>query len=53
MTAPLVERPLSCDLLTHVTLSLEREVAYDHVRAFRTVALAGVGEPCLASSAPT
>ncbi|MGY5030355.1 TetR family transcriptional regulator [Streptomyces sp. 900116325] len=43
LAASLAERPLFCDLLTHVTLSLEREVSYERVRAFKNVALAAVG----------
>jgi AcrR family transcriptional regulator len=35
VTETLVERPLFCDLLTHVTLNLEREVTYERVRAFK------------------
>jgi AcrR family transcriptional regulator len=35
VTATLVERPLFCDLLTHVTLDLERGVTYERVRAFK------------------
>lgn len=42
LTASLVERPLFCDLLTHVTLSLEREVSYERVHAFKSVAAAAV-----------
>ncbi|MEU1199779.1 TetR family transcriptional regulator [Streptomyces sp. NPDC005813] len=38
LVAPLAERPLFCDLLTHVTLSLEREVAYERVRTFKHAA---------------
>ncbi|SEC25025.1 DNA-binding transcriptional regulator, AcrR family [Streptomyces misionensis] len=34
----LIERPLLCDLLTHATLSLEREVSYERVRAFKRAA---------------
>lgn len=37
MTASLVERPLFCDLLTHVTLNLEREVTYKRVRTFKFI----------------
>ena len=41
VTSSLAERPLFCDLLTHVTLNLEREVTYERVRAFKfTVAAA-------------
>lgn len=36
--ATLAERPLFCDLLTHVTLSLEREVTYERVRTFKHAA---------------
>jgi AcrR family transcriptional regulator len=36
LTASLAERPLFCDLLTHVTLSLEREVSYVRVRDFKS-----------------
>ncbi|MFD3505111.1 TetR family transcriptional regulator [Streptomyces sp. NPDC058678] len=32
------ERPLFCDLLTHVTLSLEHESGYERVRAFKAAA---------------
>jgi AcrR family transcriptional regulator len=35
VTATLVERPLFCDLLTHVTLNLEREVTYERVHTFK------------------
>jgi AcrR family transcriptional regulator len=42
LTASLAERPLFCDLLTHVTLSLEREVSYERVLAFKSVATAAV-----------
>ncbi|MBR7833754.1 TetR family transcriptional regulator [Actinospica durhamensis] len=42
LTASLVERPLFCDLLTHVTLSLERDVSYERVLAFKSVATAAV-----------
>jgi AcrR family transcriptional regulator len=35
VTETLVERPLFCDLLTHVTLNLEREVTYERVRFFK------------------
>jgi AcrR family transcriptional regulator len=38
LVATLAERPLFCDLLTHVTLSLEREVTYERVRAFKHAA---------------
>jgi AcrR family transcriptional regulator len=44
----LAERPLFCDLLTHVTLNLEREVSYDRVRAFKTAAVGAMDD--LASS---
>jgi AcrR family transcriptional regulator len=44
LTASLVKCPLFCDLLTHVTLNLEREVTYERVRAFKTVAIASVGD---------
>ncbi|WP_442819051.1 hypothetical protein [Streptomyces sp. NBC_01235] len=58
VTASLVERPLFCDLLTHVTLSLEREVTYGRVHAFKTVALANAGDlvdaiACALNRAPT
>jgi AcrR family transcriptional regulator len=43
LTASLAERPLFCDLLTHVTLSLEREVSFERVRAFKSVAIVAVG----------
>ncbi|MCT9933627.1 TetR family transcriptional regulator [Planotetraspora sp. A-T 1434] len=43
LTASLAERPLFCDLLTHVTLSLEREVSYERVHAFKSVAIIAVG----------
>lgn len=42
LTDSLAERPLFCDLLTHVTLSLEREVSYERVHAFKSVAAAAV-----------
>lgn len=42
LTASLAERPLFCDLLTHVPLHLEREVTYERVHAFKTAALASV-----------
>ncbi|WP_037763365.1 TetR family transcriptional regulator [Streptomyces sp. 142MFCol3.1] len=42
LTASLAARPLFCDLLTHVPLNLEREVTYERVHAFKTVALASV-----------
>jgi AcrR family transcriptional regulator len=35
VTSTLAERPLFCDLLTHVTLNLEREVTYERVRTFK------------------
>lgn len=35
VTTTLAERPLFCDLLTHVTLNLEREVTYERVRTFK------------------
>jgi AcrR family transcriptional regulator len=35
LVATLAERPLFCDLLAHVTLSLEREVTYERVRTFK------------------
>lgn len=38
LVATLAERPLFCDLLTHVTLSLEREVTYERVRTFKLAA---------------
>jgi AcrR family transcriptional regulator len=44
----IAERPLFCDLLTHVTLNLEREVTYDRVRAFKTAAVGAMDD--LASS---
>jgi AcrR family transcriptional regulator len=44
LTSSLVKCPLFCDLLTHVTLSLEREVTYERVHAFKAVAVASVGE---------
>jgi AcrR family transcriptional regulator len=47
----LAERPLFCDLLTHVTLNLEREVTYDRVRAFKTAAVGAMDD--LASSIAT
>ncbi|NBM17628.1 TetR/AcrR family transcriptional regulator [Streptomyces sp. GC420] len=43
LVATLVERPLLCDLFTHVTLSLEREVTYERVRAFKRTAVHAVG----------
>ncbi|MFF4653053.1 TetR family transcriptional regulator [Streptomyces sp. NPDC001380] len=42
LTASLAARPLFCDLLTHVPLTLEREVTYERVHAFKAVALACV-----------
>jgi AcrR family transcriptional regulator len=56
VTDTLVERPLFCDLLTHVTLNLEREVTYERVRAFKfTVgaALAPLTEAITRASALT
>lgn len=35
VTETLVARPLFCDLLTHVTLNLEREVSFERVRTFK------------------
>jgi AcrR family transcriptional regulator len=35
VTTTLVERPLFCDLLTHVTLNFERELTYERVRTFK------------------
>jgi AcrR family transcriptional regulator len=35
ITETLVGRPLFCDLLTHVTLNLEREVSFERVRTFK------------------
>ena len=35
LVASLAERPLFCDLLAHVVLSLEREVTYERVRTFK------------------
>jgi AcrR family transcriptional regulator len=35
LASTLAERPLFCDLLTHVTLNLEREATYERVRAFK------------------
>jgi AcrR family transcriptional regulator len=43
LTASLAERQLFCDLLTHVTLSLEREVSFERVHAFKSVAITAVG----------
>ena len=43
LTASLAERQLFCDLLTHVTLSLEREVSFERVHAFKSVAIIAVG----------
>nr|WP_296774236.1 TetR/AcrR family transcriptional regulator [Rhodococcus sp. (in: high G+C Gram-positive bacteria)] len=37
IAATLTERPLFCDLLGHVPLSLERNVSVDSVRAFKSV----------------
>lgn len=42
LTASLAERPLFCDLLTHIPLTLEREVTYERVHAFKAVAHASV-----------
>jgi AcrR family transcriptional regulator len=56
VTETLAERPLFCDLLTHVTLNLEREVTYERVRAFKfTVgaALAPLTEAITRASALT
>ncbi|MDT5365004.1 MAG: hypothetical protein QOC69_6766 [Mycobacterium sp.] len=56
ITETLAERPLFCDLLTHVTLNLEREVTYERVRAFKfTVgaALAPLTEAITRASALT
>lgn len=38
LVGTLGERPLFCDLLTHVTLSLEHESGYESVRAFKAAA---------------
>ena len=35
ITETLVDRPMFCDLLTHVTLNLEREVSFERVRSFK------------------
>jgi len=43
VTATLVERPLFCDLLTHVTLNLEREVTYERVHTFKFTVSAILG----------
>src|ERR1700720_4953475 len=43
VTETLVERPLFCDLLTHVTLNLEREVTYERVRTFKFTVSAILG----------
>jgi hypothetical protein len=43
LTASLAERQLFCDLLTHVTLNLEREVSFERVHAFKSVAIIAVG----------
>jgi AcrR family transcriptional regulator len=40
----LAERPLFCDLLTHVTLNLEREVSYERVRAFKAAAVGAIDD---------
>jgi AcrR family transcriptional regulator len=40
VTETLVERPLFCDLLTHVSLNLEREVTYERVRASKFTVVA-------------
>jgi hypothetical protein len=56
VTETLVERPLFCDLLNHVTMNLEREVTYERVRAFKfTVAatLAPLTEAITRASALT
>ncbi|MGW6774144.1 TetR family transcriptional regulator [Streptomyces sp. NPDC055037] len=44
LTDTLAERPLFCDLLTHVTLNLEREVTYDRVRTFKTAAVGAMDD---------
>ncbi|HEV7978445.1 TetR/AcrR family transcriptional regulator [Amycolatopsis sp.] len=43
LTATLAERRLFCDLLTHVTLNLEREVSFERVHAFKSVTISAVG----------
>jgi AcrR family transcriptional regulator len=56
VTASLVERPLFCDLLTHVTLNLEREVTYQRVRTFKLTvgaALAPLEEAITSATALT
>jgi AcrR family transcriptional regulator len=53
LVATLAERPLFCDLLTHVTLSLEREVAYERVRVFKQAAADAVAVLTGAISAAT
>ncbi|MFE1251203.1 TetR family transcriptional regulator [Streptomyces sp. NPDC058735] len=52
LVATLVERPLLCDLFTHVTLSLEREVGYERVRDFKRAAgrAAGVVAQAIAAT---
>jgi AcrR family transcriptional regulator len=52
----LAQRPLFCDLLTHVTLNLEREVTYERVLTFKVsvaAALAPLGEAITAATALT
>jgi AcrR family transcriptional regulator len=56
VTTTLAERPLFCDLLTHVTLNLEREVTYERVRTFKVTvgaALAPLEEAITRASALT
>jgi AcrR family transcriptional regulator len=53
VTTTLAERPLFCDLLTHVTLNLERDVTYERVHAFKVSVAASVGQLGQAISAAT
>lgn len=49
----LVGRPLFCDLLAHVSLSLEREVSEDVVREFKTTTLETIDRLCHALTVAT
>lgn len=53
MPETLAQRPLFCDLLSHVSLSLEREVPEDTVREFKTQVLASVDRLCDALTSAT
>jgi len=53
MANTLTERPLFCDLLTHVTLNLEREVTYERVRTFKTIVAAALSQLGSAITAAT